>query len=644
MRSLASTFAVIALAAAADPVPAGDFFRHSAYSAAALSPDGRFVALAAEGGVRGRKGLVVLGIDDPSKSKAVAGFANADVSSVWWVNANRLVFAVTDAQTEYGDQIGQAMYAVDRSGGEVRVLYPRGNPNASSMFALHSVPRDGSNDVIIVRYDYSHRGEPRGTALSRLDTATGRSEDITFGAPDFVRSWALDPRGVPRAAVAAHEGRTRVYSKTAPDAPWTKVSETDTYQGDNDRFVPLAVDSTNTLYVTRRDQDEDTRSLWRIDMAAGNAQPRMLMSLKGYDFAGRLVMGADGRVVGIRYLTDARGVHWFDRALKGIQEKVDALLPGLVNQIDCGACSDPAVVLVRSWADRQPPVFRVYDTRSGTLKVIAESRPWIDPRRMARREMHRIAARDGLDVPVHVTRPPGQSGPAPMVVLVHGGPYVRGGEWEWNAESQFLASRGYVVLEPEYRGSTGFGYRHFSSGWKQWGLAMQDDIADATRWAIDKGLADGKRTCIAGGSYGGYATLMGLARYPELYRCGVEWVGVTDLDLMYTSRWSDMTEMWREYGMPVLVGDRGRDARQLAQTSPVNLASRITQPLLMAYGLLDRRVPIQHGARMRDALAPFNKNVEWVEYADEAHGWWLETNEIDFWRRVERFLAKHLRE
>ena len=257
--------------------------------------------------------------------------------------------------------------------------------------------------------------------------------------------------------------------------------------------------------------------------------------------------------------------------------------------------------------------------------------------------MTRFKARDGLDIPVHVTRPVGQQGTAPTVVMVHGGPYLRGAEWRWYAASQFLASRGYVVVEPEFRGSTGFGGRLFRAGWKQWGLAMQDDIADATLWAIKQGYADPKRICIAGGSYGGYATLMGLIRYPELYRCGVEWVGVTDIESMYTINWSDMSETWLQYGMPVMVGDREKDAAQLAATSPLKLARKLTQPLLMAYGTEDRRVPIDHGTQLRYAVEPYNANLEWVAYADEGHGFMLEANQLDFWSRVERFLERHLR-
>jgi dipeptidyl aminopeptidase/acylaminoacyl peptidase len=232
-----------------------------------------------------------------------------------------------------------------------------------------------------------------------------------------------------------------------------------------------------------------------------------------------------------------------------------------------------------------------------------------------------------------------------MVVLVHGGPYVHGSSWGWSAQTQFLASRGYAVLEPAFRGSTGFGARHFVAGWKQWGLKMQDDIADGTRWAIAKGIADPKRICIAGASYGGYATLMGLVKDPDLYRCGVDWVGVTDIQLLYDGHWSfksDMSDEWKSYGMPEMVGDPVKDAAQLAATSPLQQAARITQPLLMAYGGVDHRVPMYHGRKFYDAVTRTNKQVEWIEYQDEGHGWSLPKNRIDFWGRVETFLDKQI--
>jgi dipeptidyl aminopeptidase/acylaminoacyl peptidase len=356
-----------------------------------------------------------------------------------------------------------------------------------------------------------------------------------------------------------------------------------------------------------------------------------------------LVYGPKGRVVGLHFLTDAKGTHWFDPRLKAIQEQVDKLLPETNNVIDCGACDNPERVLVKIYSDRQPDIFALYHVAAGKLEPVSGTRPWIKPEEMSPRGFERIKSRDGLEFPVHVTRPLGVKGTAPTIVLVHGGPWVRGAEWQWYETTQFLASRGYAVIEPEFRGSRGFGSRLTFAGWKQWGLAMQDDVADATKWAIDKGIADGKRVCIAGGSYGGYAALMGLVRYPDLYRCGIEYFGVTDIDLMYSNSWSDFSSDFKTYGMPVLIGDRDKDAAQLAATSPLKQHAKINQPLLMAAGRQDERVPIEHFNKMLDALKSHNPAVESVVYNEEAHGWHLDANEIDFWSRAEKFLDVNLK-
>ena len=171
---------------------------------------------------------------------------------------------------------------------------------------------------------------------------------------------------------------------------------------------------------------------------------------------------------------------------------------------------------------------------------------------------------------------------------------------------------------------------------------MQDDVAGAAPWAVQQGHADAKCVCIAGASYGGYATLLGLIRNPELFRSGVQWVGVTHIDLMYSINWSDFSEQWKDHGMPLLVGDRVEDAAQLAATSPLKRAAELKQPLLMAYGGRDLRVPINHGTRMRDALKPHNRNIEWIDYPSEGHGRMLAANDVDFWTRAEKFLERNL--
>jgi dipeptidyl aminopeptidase/acylaminoacyl peptidase len=373
-----------------------------------------------------------------------------------------------------------------------------------------------------------------------------------------------------------------------------------------------------------------------------SAEP--ILAAKGFDLDPELIRSRDD-IIGLRYESDAEATVWIEPKMKQVQAKVDALLPGTVNRISVPLRAEVPIVLVTAFSDKEPGQFFTYDTDSGKLVELGRKRPSIEASRMAPRAFVRLKSRDGMDIPAWVTKPKSAGKePLPMVVLVHGGPWANSGKWRWDAEVQFLASRGYAVIEPEFRGSVGYGRRLFMAGMKQWGLKMQDDVADATRWAVAQGIADPKRICIAGASYGGYATLMGLVNDPDLYKCGFEWVGVTDIDLMYSVTWSDISDVYTQYGMPVLVADREKDAAQIKATSPIHQASRIKAPLLMGYGGEDSRVPLKHGTDFRDAVMKTNPNVEWVVYPEESHGWVGLKNNINWWTRVEKFLAKNIGE
>jgi dipeptidyl aminopeptidase/acylaminoacyl peptidase len=298
--------------------------------------------------------------------------------------------------------------------------------------------------------------------------------------------------------------------------------------------------------------------------------------------------------------------------------------------------------LVTSYSDHDPGFFSVYRPKTDTWTTIGSVMRDIDPRRMADLDLHRMKARDGLELPVWVTRPKAAKGPLPTVLLVHGGPWSRGVRWGWNGEAQLLASRGYVVIEPEFRGSTGYGRKLFRAGWKHWGTTMQDDLADVVRWAADQGIADGTRVCIVGASYGGYAALMAPIRYPDLFKCSVAWVAVSDPRLMFEESWQNDIGRQSHFSMRTTIGDPVADADMLKAAAPVERAAELKIPVLMAYGGDDVRVPIAHGSRMRAAMRAAGNDPEWVVYAGEGHGFLKMENRVDFYTRMEKFLAKHI--
>ncbi|MFA9216738.1 MAG: alpha/beta hydrolase family protein, partial [Sphingomonadaceae bacterium] len=424
---------------------------------------------------------------------------------------------------------------------------------------------------------------------------------------------------------------------------WRKLVSYNGYTGGKGAFTPLAFGPDGTLYVVSH-AGQDKSAVYTYDLVNNKVADKPLIEVQGFDFNGHLIMGRD-KLLGVRYIGENEDTVWLDDGMKALQAEVDKKLPSTVNLLTLPQQPDTPWVMVVSYSDRQPRATLLYNRDTKALRGVGGSHPAIKVEQMGHQTVVQYPARDGLPIPARLTLPAGRDKNLPLVVLVHGGPYVRGGSWGWDAEAQFLASRGYAVLQPEFRGSTGYGNAHFRAGWKQWGLKMQDDLADGARWAIAQGTADPHRICIAGGSYGGYATLMGLVNDPDLYRCGVDWAGVTDINLMYDGHWfisSDLPEQFKHYGMPQLIGDQQQDAAQLKATSPLQQAARIKAPLLLAYGGADLRVAIYHGPRFYKAVKDSNPQVEWIEYPEEGHGWHVPKNRLDFWRRVERFLDQQI--
>ncbi len=610
-RARACLFAVVAatsllhfpLAAAPTTpaeIPIEAFFSNAPFSNAVLSPSARYLAVIVSPKDK-RKGLYVIDLSS-NKGNVIAQFSDSDVGSINWVNDERLVFTLRDAELAQRDvKEGPGLFAVNRDGSTMRQLVAVGmefyapkvgaaknllHPNVS----LHGQrgPQD-SEYIYVTSPQFDANREIRYVDLLKVNTITGTSKAVA--RPPHVRSWLLDSKGEPRVAVGFLKNQTFVYYRETVDSEWTTISNGDLFGIKDTSFEALAFGPNNTLYVKTNKGVGDTNEVFVYDYKTNKISDQPLISTAGYDFDGRLVMKGD-QLQGMVFSTDAISGMWFDPKLKALQERVDTLLPTTINLMTTGARSETPWVLVASYSDVQPLFYNLFNTETGLVQKLGDSRPEINSALMGKQQQVTFKARDGRDIPALLTLPRGQNKNLPLVVLIHGGPYVRGSIWGWNAETQFLASRGYAVIEPSFRGTTGFGTKHFKAGWKQWGLAMQDDMADTAKWAIDQGIADAGRVCIAGASYGGYATFMGLIKHHDLYKCGVSWVGVSDIELLVKGHWSfksDMTDQWRDYGMPDMIGDINKDAAQLKATSPLVQAAQLKRPLLMAYGGADRR-------------------------------------------------------
>ena len=655
--------------AATPPPPVEVFFKPAAIHDALLSPSGKRLAMSVTS-VSGRVGVFVVHLDGQDfKPMRAIQFTDGDVPHFQWVDDERLVFSVTDLQAGLAEDQGQApgLYAVRYDGQQLNQLVDtQGRPFVTDGSRLRILPwnhqllhvpvlsdaRDGAraNEVIIGELGF-HGGELRRITPMWLNTRTVQTRALTYEAPpcDATRWW-FSPQGTPRALACTDKGRESLHWYHLPrdgqPGRWTRMADGPRH---GLGLWPQWVGEGDTLFVEHPGGRAGESVVAPFDFSR-NAPGPTLVNAPGFDFSGQLIGDREGQLLhGVRLSTDGEQTVWFNPALKAAQERVDLALPGRVNRIQCRRCgSEDAVMVVRSFSDRDPGQLLLWrqadNDGQGRFQRLGQVRPDIRPEQMAETDLHRIRARDGRDLPVWVTRPNGPKQAVPAVVLVHGGPWVRGRHWGWQGLPQFIASRGWLVIEPEFRGSSGYGRAHLRAGFKQWGQTMQDDVADALLWARQQGLAS-DAACIMGGSYGGYSVLMGLIRHPELYRCGSAWVAVTDPFLYLDGAWwlhDDISDSGRRYSLPQMVGDIEKDREMLLANSPLAQAARITRPLQLVWGSEDRRVPITHGKRLREAMQKAGQEPEWIVYDGEAHGWRKTEHQVDFARKLEAFLSRHL--
>ena len=629
------------------------FFDDAPLVSASLSPDGKWVARLASAGNGGAMQLIVDDVEGKAESKVVAQLARTRIEAFRWVGNDMLLLGVYESQRRGAVRRAPGIVSVRREDGYLRVLVKTdwdleytasGIPPLDPGHVFLAVGSPGTEEVILGHILYSPDWKiVRKVQPIAINVRTGARRVLLSQEPPGATRWWFDHLGRARMAFSAAAGESVGYWHDLQSGSWREIYRHDSL---NQPFVPAEVVA-DTLYVRTSMDDGTGQEVRAFDFASGKPVGGPLISMPEFNGGvDSIVDPATGALRGWTMTADAHTDVWVRPEEAAVQARVDNFLKGRINVLSCrpGPCDKADVILVFSYSDRDPGDYLLYSPRANQWKRVGSTRPKIDPRQMATLEFHRFKARDGLDVPVWITRPPFERNkPKAAVVLVHGGPWVRGREWKWDPDTQFLASLGYVVIEPEFRGSTGYGDKLFRAGFGQWGLAMQDDVTDALRFAVSKGYVDASRVCIAGASYGGYAALMGLAKDPDQYRCGISWAGVTDIELLFTTFWDDIPGDAKMYGDRRLIGDPERDKAKFEATSPLRQVAKIKAPVFLAHGGLDRRVPLEHPERMRAALKAQGREPEWAFYDTEFHGWYFLDTHRDFWPRVETFLAKHLK-
>jgi dipeptidyl aminopeptidase/acylaminoacyl peptidase len=342
--------------------------------------------------------------------------------------------------------------------------------------------------------------------------------------------------------------------------------------------------------------------------------------------------------MGVRYHEDRWKTYWVNPKVKLLQASIDRALPGTDNEI-LGDPTSEKRMLILSGGATEPGTYYLYDRVKSTMHPVVQPYDKIDPAQLAEVQAIHYRARDGLDIPAYLTFPRGRDPrKLPLIMLPHGGPFARD-EWTYHPFVQFLANRGYAVLQPQFRGSTGYGKDFVARGYGEWGRKMQDDLDDGVDWLVASGKVDPKRVCIIGGSYGGYAALWGAIRNPERYRCAASFAGVTDIGAQLSSnrRSFSATRYFKAWRTKV----QGEGKIDLKTVSPLAQASRLKIPVLIAHGELDDTVSVKQGKQMVAALEANKADVTSVFYKDGGHDFSSSEDFADFLRRLEAFLAKN---
>jgi dipeptidyl aminopeptidase/acylaminoacyl peptidase len=598
-------------------IPLEDFFRKPDKIMLRLSPGGDYLAWLEP--YQRRLNVMVKDLASGSVTR-VTEATERDIAGYIWVNDQRLVYV----RDKGGDE-NYRLFAVGHDGSNPLDLTPFDGVKCDIVDEL-----EDNDDEILFQMN---QRDPEVFDVYRLDVHTGETQLIAEN-PGNIQTWHTDHDGRLRLAVTTDGVNTSLLFRDQESDPWRSVA---TYNFKEYASPRIFTFDNQALYASSN-VGRDKSAIVEFDLQTGKER-KLVYQHPEVDVSHVLYSRLRKKLTGVAFTTDRLGYEFMDEQRQRLQRFIDGRLPGKDNLLGSHS-RDETRFIVHSGSDRTLGGYYLLDAEAMELTHLFDISPWLEEQRMAPMQPVRYESRDGLKIGGYLTVPVDREPSGlPLIVNPHGGPWARD-TWGFNPEVQFLANRGYAVLQMNFRSSAGFGREFLEAGFGQWGLAMQDDITDAVRWAVDKGIADPERVAIYGGSYGGYAALSGLTRTPDLYACGVSYVGVSNLFTWIASippYWKPYLEMLHE-----MVGHPEADEARFRETSPFFNADKIRVPLFVAQGANDPRVTKQESDQIVEALKARGIDVDYLVKDDEGHGFQNEENRFEFYRAMEAFLDKHL--
>lgn len=653
---LLAWLALSAFATSATELPLEYFTKHGDYLDMKLSPDGKHIAARVR-----YDSKVILVVLDRTTLALVGGVrpANRDIiHTMNWVNEERLVFeyaekfSYLDAPIPTGELFGvnidgskqDLLYGFRAGDAKLGSRMSSKDDTLASQEILSFLESDDKN-ILIIEYPWTKNGNTyyddrsKQPVISKLNVYNGRKRKVDVLPYGHSRALANKSGSVNFMSWEDNEGRYHSAYREDEDSEWTDLG--DKFAQD-DYLQPLgASEDQQSIFLGGRRGEKGIYTLFSLDLNSG--EYKAIFDEHDTDIE-HFILDKNGiPAVGITYPGKSRPEYAkFESETSSIYKLLADAFGDQTVRIT-SRTKDWKTLLVHVSGDVNPGEYYLFDSETLKAEFVWANSSWIDPRMLAPMKPIMFETSDGMAVNGYLTLPtnlkPGEK--PPLVVMIHGGPHQAGTRdfWRYDPETQLLANRGYSVLRVNFRGSDGYGTVFERAGYKEWGGKMIQDINEATQWVIDKGYVDGDNICAYGASYGGYAALMSVVRAPDLYKCTIGYVGIYDMQYMFTE--SDIPNNWG--GQAYLSKVLGNDQAQLHDYSPINHVDKIKASVMLIHGSKDRRVPEINAEALSERLTAAGKPPVYLQYKQAGHGVYDEENRRELYQGLLDFLDTHLK-